>query len=186
MGFDPGIFDAFDHNAFAQFIQLRLIGLAIGAHAIFAQPSRRGQFEHAGETTIIGEQQQPFGVDVETTDGNETWQAFRQCIENGRATFGVAIRRHKTARLVEHKQARALALSERLAIHRDAIFWRHIDGGALKLFAIHGNAALRNPKLGIATRAQADARHDFGNAFASICGGRLSLRRAQHAAWLVE
>ena len=54
-----------------QRVELRLIGLAIGADAIAAQPAGRWQFENAREAAVVGEQQQAFGVDVEPADADE-------------------------------------------------------------------------------------------------------------------
>ena len=48
-GFDGAVMDAVEREARAQLVELRLGHLAVGAHAIAAQPAGRRQFEHAGE-----------------------------------------------------------------------------------------------------------------------------------------
>ena len=114
---DAGVVDAVDRDAFAQRVELRLIDLAMGAHAIAAQPAGRRQLEHPRQAAVVGQQQQPFGVDVEPADRRR-----RAAAPAGRASkivgrpFGIARRRDEAARLVEQAQPRALALAQRLAV----------------------------------------------------------------------
>ncbi|MNO02738.1 hypothetical protein D3C81_2232300 [compost metagenome] len=56
-GFDGAIIDAFHRDAVLERIELGLRHIAIGAHAIAAQPAGGGQFEHALEAAVIGEEQ---------------------------------------------------------------------------------------------------------------------------------
>ena len=51
--------------------------VAVGAHAVAAQPAGRGQLEHAREAAVIGEEQQALGVDVEPADGDDARQVRR-------------------------------------------------------------------------------------------------------------
>ncbi len=57
-------------------IELLLGDRAEGAHAVAAQPAGGGQFEHALQATIIGDEQQALGVDIEPADGDDARQAF--------------------------------------------------------------------------------------------------------------
>ena len=67
---------------------------------------------------------------------------------------------------MEQEQARALAGGERPAIHRDAVLVPDVQRGAGQHFAIDRDPALFDPQLGVAARAQADARHHLGDALA--------------------
>ena len=103
------IVDAVDGDAVRQRVELRLVDLAMGAHAIAAQPAGGRQFEDAGEAAVVGEEQQAFGVDVEPADGDEPRQVVRQHVEDRVAALGIAVGGHQAARLVEQEQPRALA-----------------------------------------------------------------------------
>ena len=92
---DPGVIDAIDRDALAQPVERGLVGLALGAHAIAPQPAGRRQFEHAREAAVVGQQQQPLGVDVEPADADEARRVrpmLAQIIEDGLPPLGVAAR----------------------------------------------------------------------------------------------
>ena len=73
-GLDRLVTDAIDRHAGAQFVELRLRHRAVRAHAVTPQPAGRGQFEDAGERAVIGEQQQPFGIEIEPADADQAGQ----------------------------------------------------------------------------------------------------------------
>ena len=81
-GLDAEIIDAVDGDAVAQGVERRLRHVAMRAHAIAAQPTGRGQLQHPREAAVVGEQQQPFGVDVEPADCDHARQVRRQRGEN--------------------------------------------------------------------------------------------------------
>ena len=45
------------------------VTVPVDADAIAAEPAGGGQFEHALQAAVVGEEQQPLGVDVEAADG---------------------------------------------------------------------------------------------------------------------
>jgi hypothetical protein len=166
-GFDPGIANPLDGDAFGKAVEDCLIGFAIGAHAIAPEPAGGRQFQNAGEASIIGQQQQAFGVNVEPADAQKPWCLRRmqmQKIEDGGAAFRVLMRGDEAARLVEEKKPCALPLGQGLAIDADFIGGTDRHRRARQCFAIDGDAALRDPVLGIAARAKPGAGHDLGNA----------------------
>src|SRR3546814_10783233 len=61
-----------------------------GARAIGALDPARGQFELALERAVVGEEQQPFGIIVESTDRHQARQALRQHVVDRLAPLGVA------------------------------------------------------------------------------------------------
>ena len=75
---------------------------------------------------------------------------------------------------MEQEQPGALAGRERLAVDGDLVVVGDVERGAGQNRAIDGDAALLDPQLGVAARAQAGARHDLGDALAFIgaSGGR--------------
>ena len=162
-GVDARIVDSIHGDAFAQRIELALIGVAMGAHAVAPQPAGGGQLQQARQPAVIGEQQQTLGVDVEAPHGDDARQSLGQHIENRRAALGVADRGHEAARLVEQPEPRALAMGHGRAIDHDLVLGADIQGGAVDDDAIHRDAPRRDPFLGVAARAQAHARHDLGD-----------------------
>ncbi len=123
---DRPVAHAVDGKALAQPVERSLVDLAMGAHAIAPEPAGRGQFEHAREPAVIGQQQQPFGRDVEPADGDEPRQRLGERSEDGRPPLRVRIRRHQPGRLVVQEQPGALALRQRLAVDDDAVLRGHV------------------------------------------------------------
>src|SRR5438552_4610779 len=165
---DRTVFDAVDLDAVLQLVELRLRHLAVGADAITAQPAGIGQFEHAREPAVVGQQQQALGVEIEPADRDQPRQAFRQMVEHRGPPFGVGMRRHQAARLVIEKQPRALARWQWLAVNHDDIVRRDIERWRIDHAAVDGDAPLHNPLFGVAARGKACARHRLGDALAGL------------------
>src|SRR6185312_9658846 len=163
-GVDRPVFDAVDLDAILQLIELRLRHLAVGANAVAPEPAGIRQFQHTGEPTIIGEQQKPLGVEIEPSDRDQPWQAFRQIVEHGRPPLGVGMRRHQSPGLVIEKQPRAFARRQRLSIDHDHVVGGDVERRRVDDAAVDGDAALRDHLLGIAARGKARARQCLCNA----------------------
>ena len=176
MRFDAAIFHAFDHHALGERVELGLIHLAMGAHAIAAQPARGRQLQHAREPAVIGEQQQALGVDVEPAHGDDARKILGHGVENRRPAFGIAVGRHRAARLVKQEQARALTRADGAAVNGDLVGGRDVEGRALQRLAVDAHAAFGDPALCVAPRAQAGAGHDFRDA---VAFRRVGLRRGR-------
>ena len=140
----------------------------MGAHAIAAQPLGVRQLQHPGEAAVIGEQQQPFGADVEAPDAHEARQARRQGVEDGRAPLRIGIGGHEAGRLVVEEQAGALAPRHRLAVDGDAVAAGDVHRRRGDRLAVDRDPAGGDPLLGVAARAQAGARHHLGDAVAMV------------------
>ena len=98
---DRAVFDAVDLDALFQLVELALRHLAMGADAVAPQPAGVGQFQRAGETAVIGQQQQALGVEIEPADRDQPRQAFRQIVEHRRPSFRIGMGGHQAARLVD-------------------------------------------------------------------------------------
>src|SRR5258707_10927812 len=144
----------------------------MGADAIAPQPAGIGQFEHARQPAIIGEQQQALGVEIEPADADQPRQPLRQIVEHGRPPFGVGMGGHQAARLVRHEQPRALARRQRLAVDGDDIVGGDIERRRIDHAAVDGDGALHDPFLGVAARGQPCPRHHFRNALAGFLFAR--------------
>lgn len=68
--------------------------------------------EALGEGAVICEQEQAFGLSIETTDVEESWQMRREKIEDGIARVRVAPGGNETSRLVQHDVEASLAVNK--------------------------------------------------------------------------
>ncbi len=169
LGVDAGIAHAVDRHAFGELIEHRLIGFAMRAHAIAPEPARRRQFENAGEAAVVRQQQQAFGIDIEPADAHQPRRLGRmlsQKIEDRRPAFRVLMGRDKPARLMKEKEPRALTLRQGLAIDNDLIAGLDNHRRGRQRFAIDRDAALGDPRLGVAARAETGPGNDLGDAIA--------------------
>src|SRR5438552_16172236 len=71
LGGDRPIGDAVDGDAVGEALQPLGIDDAVDAHFVAAQPAGRRQLEPSCQRTVIGEQQQPLGIEVEPTDRDD-------------------------------------------------------------------------------------------------------------------
>src|SRR6185437_16122399 len=139
------------------------------------------QFERARQPAVIGEQQQPLGVEIDPTDRDQAWQALGQIVEHRRPPFRVGMGRHQPARLVEQEQTGALARRQRLAVDGDDVIDGNVERGRVDDAAVDADAALHDPFLGIASRGKPGPRHHLGDALT----GFLDFGRTRRAALFV-
>ena len=149
------------------FLSLSSCGLgdrAEGADAIAAEPAGGGQLEDALQAAVIGEEQQALGVDVEPADGEDARQAFCcELFEDGLAALGVLLGDHEAGGLVIEPDAGALARSASgRAVDLDLVLVGDVEGGGADHLAVDGDAAVLDPALGVAARAEAGAGDDLG------------------------
>ncbi|GJE42820.1 hypothetical protein AEGHOMDF_1993 [Methylobacterium soli] len=179
IGLDRAVLHPVDGDALAQLVELGLIGVAVGAHPVAAQPAGIGMRDHLGQPAVIRQQQEALGVDVEAAHRDHAGEIVRQRLEHGLAPLRVAGRGDEAARLVEDPEPGALAGGQGLAIHRDDVVLRHVDGGRGENTAIEADAALGDHRLGIAARGDAGAGNRLGDALAlmRLRGSLVRLRR---------
>ena len=116
------------------------------AHAIAAQPAGRRQFEHPREAAVVGQQQQPFGVDVEPADRDDARQIRGQGVEDGRPAFRVVRRGDEPARLVEQEQPRALGARSGSPSTLHVVGVADVEGRACQHHAVDADAARGDPR----------------------------------------
>src|SRR5262249_40964486 len=121
------------------------------------------------EATVVSEQQQAFGVEVEPADADQAWQLLWQRAEDGGTALRVGAGGDKPARLVKQEQPCPLARGQWFSVDNDTVLRRHVERGRKNCRAIDGDAASRDPGLGLAARAQAGARNHLGNPFGGFC-----------------
>ena len=164
-------FLAIDFDPLAQRGQAGIVGAAIHTHAVFAQPTGRGQFQLAFQRAIIGQQQQALGIQIQPAHAHHAGHFGGQRVINRGAPLLVAGGCHKACGLVVQPQARRFRRRQRRAIHGDAIPGRHVQRSALDNFAIDGNAACGDQRLGFAAAGAPRPGDNFGDTLA--CGVRL-------------
>lgn len=158
--------NALDLDPLGQRSEGRLIGAAEGAHAVTAQPAGRGQFEQALQPAIIGQQQQPLGVEIEAADGKQPRQIGRQIVEDGRAAFGIAGGSDTAARLMIQEKASTFRFRQGLAVEQHLILVADIERRAIDDLAVDADAAGGDEVLGVAARGNAGTRHALGQTLA--------------------
>ncbi len=130
------------------------------------QPAGGGQFQHALETAVVGEQQQALGIDVEAPNGHHARHLGRQGGEYRRPALRVARRGDEAFRLVIQPQPCALARGQRHAVDGDAVGRADIDGRGRQNAAVDRDAAVGDPAFGVAARAKPGAGEYLGDPLA--------------------
>jgi hypothetical protein len=110
-----------DAHAFPQRVDQPLVRFTAHLYQVGLFHSRRGPRELVGEVAIVGHQQQTLAEIIEPPHGVKALVHLREELHHRGPAFGVAHRGHVTARLVEHKIARALRAVQQLSIHADVI-----------------------------------------------------------------
>ena len=105
-GADRAVGDAVDRDARRQRREAGGLDRAVHAHAIAPDPAGRRQFEAAGQPAVIGQQQQPLGIQIEPADRDQPRQTRGQRAEYGRPALLVAMRRDQPDSFVIAPQAR--------------------------------------------------------------------------------
>ena len=156
-------FLAVDGDTPAQRRECQIIGLTIHAHAIAAQPARGRQLKPALELAVIGQKQQPLGIQVKPPDGHHPRQIARQRIEHRLPPLFIRGRGDQPDRLVIEPEPRLLWRLQRLAIDAHLVRRRDVQRGAVDFLAVHGDPPFDDHALGLAPAGDTGARHDFGN-----------------------
>ena len=84
VGVDRAVADALDGDSFGERFELGLRHGAEGAGAVGADDPGARQLELALQFAVVGEQQQPFGHEVEAADRHQPRQALGQPVVDGR------------------------------------------------------------------------------------------------------
>ena len=130
LGLDAEIIDAVNRDPASEPIERRLVDAPVHAHPVAAQPAGRRKLQNPREAAVVGEQQKPFGVDVEATDCDHARQVRREHRENRVPPLRVARGGDEAPRLVKQKEPRALWGAEPLAVDAHVVGFAHIEGGA--------------------------------------------------------
>ena len=162
-GADRAIGDAVNRDAFPKHREAFRRDLAVDSHFVAADPSGRWQFEPSRERAVIGQQQQPLGIEIEASDRDQPRQFFRQRVEYRRPALLVAMRRDESGRLVIAPQARPVRGGQRLAVDTDAVLGSDHHCRCGQHLTIDRDPTRCDPALGIAARAHAGARQYFRN-----------------------
>ncbi len=158
------VFDAGDREALFQRGEILRLGRAVHAHAIAPEPAALRQLQGARQRAVVGEQQQPLGIEVEPSDRNDARHVLGQMREHGLAPALVLVRGDEALGLVIAPEARALPLGDGLAVDPDVVVVGDIGRRAGEHRPGDADAARQNPALGLAARAHARARDELRDA----------------------
>src|SRR5271169_3688536 len=149
------------------------LDLAMDAHLVAPQPAGRRQFEPPRQRAVIGQQQEPLGIQIQTADRNQPRQVLRQCIKDGGPALFVAMRSDETSRLVITPQARAFGCRQRLAVDPDVVGGGDGYRRRPKHSAIDRDPPVGDPALGVATRAHPGACQGLGDTLRAFARGSI-------------
>jgi hypothetical protein len=174
------VLDALNLHAFARFFQHMIRRFAKGAHAVTAQPASGGQLQQAFQRAIIGQQQQPFGVEIKPAHRMGGLQLLGQNIAQNFAPFRVARRGDDALVLVIKPKPGALSLRQGRTINLDPVLFGDRHSRCGEQLAVQLHPAIGDPGFRIAARAETGARDDFRHpialagriGFACFCHGR--------------
>ena len=135
----------------------------MGADPVTAQPAGRRQLQMARQGAVGGQQQEAFRIEVETADRYHARHVLGHRLEDGRASLGIAMGGHAAARLVIAPHAGCFRFAHRLAVDLDPVGRTHGHRRRRQRLAVQDDAALGDPALGVAARAEAGPCHGLGD-----------------------
>ena len=91
--------------------------LAVGPYPVTAHPAGCRQFQQAGKSAVIGQQQQAFGIDVQSANRDDARHVLRHLIENRRTVLFITMRHDKTRWFVVPPQPRRFTFRQWLAVN---------------------------------------------------------------------
>ena len=109
---------------------------------VAAAPAVGREFQRAGKPAVVGQQEQPFGIEVEPSDGDDARQAGRKVRKNGVAPFFVFVRGNEPGGFVIQPEAGFVLGFDFFAV--EAYVFGTVDqkGRRGYGFAVDGNAPL--------------------------------------------
>ena len=160
--------DAFDGDACAQLVKACLGHRAVDTHTVTTQPASGWQFQLSFDFPVVCQQQQPFRVDIKTTNRHDARHGFGQCAKHGRAVFFIAFRGHQTGGLVINPDAGFFGCADAFAVDNDFVFGCHVQRRRCDRLAVDRYAAFFNHCLGDAAACDACAGQYFGDTVAFL------------------
>ena len=128
--------------------------------------ARGGQLQCAGQFAVIGEQEEAFGRQVETTDGDDAGQGARQFVENGAPALGIGVRGDQARGLVIAPEASGVRGGNGAAADADQFLACDLEGRRRELLAVDADLAFLDHALDLAAGGDASAGKVFRNALA--------------------
>ena len=177
-GLNRAVFYPLDRNALFQPFELAdqalIVALAFlaikSADTVAPQPAGLRQFEIAFQPAIIGKQQKPLCIDIETPDTVHPWKTGGQFLKHCGATIGITLGGHQAGRLIIPPQARRVGLANRFTVNADMVFISDVKGRCAQLAAIDRHPPIDNHFFRITARCHADARQHFGDTLSRELG----------------
>ena len=161
---------AINRDALSQGFQINVCRVAFDAYAVFAQPAGGWKFKAALEFAIIGQQQQPFGVQVKPADGHDAGHILGQVFEHRGAALFIRGGRNQPLGFVIQPQARGLGGTYKLAFDGDLVGWQYVQGRRADGFAVDGDKACFDHPLSLTSGGDACTGQHLGNTVTGRCG----------------
>ena len=135
---------------------------------VAAAPAVGWEFQRAGKPSVVGQQEQPFGIEVEPSDGDDARQAGGKVRKNGVAPFFVFVGGNEPGRLVVEPKAGFVFRFDSFTVEEHGFGAVDQKGRRGYGFAVDGDAPLFYQFFGFAAGADAGAGQKFCYAFGHL------------------
>ena len=121
------------------------------------------------QLAVVGQEEQPFGLEIQTAHGIHVLAHAAQQIDDRRTPLRIRSRRQVTARLVQQEIAVMLDDLDPAAVHADVVVCRiRFRAELADSRAIHRDAAVEHQLLRRAARGDSGLRQDFLEALHAV------------------
>jgi hypothetical protein len=127
LGGDRPIADAIQGLALGKRRQGRFVHPAMDADPVAPHPAGGGQFQGARQRPVIGQKQEPLGIEIESPDGDGAGHAGRQVVEDGQPPLGIPGGGYAALLLVVAPKAHRLGSGQRGAVDGDDVLGPDVE-----------------------------------------------------------
>ena len=149
---------------------------SVSSGAIASNQGGRRELKSPSQTSVIGQQQQPLGIEIEAANRNQPGQTRRQGIKNRRSPLRVAVAGHQSHGLMVADQPSRLCIGHHLSVEGDDVVGPNLDRRRGENPTIERHATSLDQALHFATRGDPGPGKGLGNALAACFRG-LTRRR---------
>lgn len=149
-------------DAPSQFCQLLGARIAADFNQISFGHVFFGMHNFLGPLAVIGQQQETFGVPIQSTDWKQSNRKTLDVVFDGGTTHGIFHGGQHATRFVEHGVDRFGFRPDQLSIHENFVFFGiDFDAEFVDFFPVDGDVSILDEFVRISSRSQSAFREDF-------------------------
>ena len=175
-GLDRAIALAADRHPLGQRPEHLRRRIAEHPHPVAPQPAIARQLQAPGQPAVIGQQQQPLGIQIQPPDADHPRQARRQRLEHRRPVLRVPMRGHQPDRLVIAPQPCPRRRINQLAVDHHEVVRLDEGRGMANDSVVQLHPPLGQQLLGIAPAGHPRPGQPLGDTLAARPSGGILLR----------